>query len=363
MEPVVAQRPVPLLALRLPEFERIAWREGRRAAQRLERATTGAFLSAAAGCLREGDECGHDPSSDLYAIAMLAPSRERRTIAPVDCRAALERIAARIAIDCNLRTEIGWTMLRRIDVSGGLRGEIDAALERGARERERYEFFAAIGHELRTPLTSIRGYLETLLEEDVEPQARRQFLETARRESLRLGRLLDGMFEFSLLDLSAGCFAGAGCNLEDRVARAVESLAPLARARSIVVETTIPSLNVALEPDACMQALVNLIENAIKYGCFAGRVRVAARGASPFAHLSVEDDGPGIVPGERDSIFGLRVRGTGAGARPGTGIGLAIVKLIVERAGGEIRVSESSLGGARFDLLLPMWAESPARVS
>ncbi|HEX3458068.1 MAG TPA: histidine kinase dimerization/phospho-acceptor domain-containing protein, partial [Candidatus Baltobacteraceae bacterium] len=62
---------------------------------------------------------------------------------------------------------------------------------------------ATVGHELRTPLTSIRGYVETLLGGELDPSTARRFLETVRRETLRLGRLIDGMLEFSLLDLSA----------------------------------------------------------------------------------------------------------------------------------------------------------------
>ncbi|MGZ3497637.1 MAG: sensor histidine kinase [Vulcanimicrobiaceae bacterium] len=363
LESALAQRPVPLLVLRLPEFERVAWRAGKRAAQRVERETTRAFLAAAARLLRAGDLLGHDPGSDVFAIVMTSPSREGRPISPVDCRSALERIAAAISMVCDLRVEIGWTVLRRYDRVTGLQPEIEVALERGARERERYEFFAAIGHELRTPLTSIRGYLETLLDMEVDGRTARRFLETARREALRLGRLVDGMFEFSLLDLSAGAMVSAVCDLEEQVARVVESVAPLSRARRIAIQYAVPPVRVALEADACVQALVNLVENAVKYGRDGGTIRISARKDYPFVNLSVEDDGPGIAIEERNRIFGLRVRGAGAGERPGTGIGLAIVKLIVERAGGEIRVAESSLGGAHFELSLPVWAESAAFVS
>ncbi|MGZ3553748.1 MAG: hypothetical protein ACXWNK_17060 [Vulcanimicrobiaceae bacterium] len=68
LESALAQRPVPLLVLRLPEFERVAWRAGKRAAQRVERETTRAFLAAAARLLRAGDLLGHDPGSDVFAI-------------------------------------------------------------------------------------------------------------------------------------------------------------------------------------------------------------------------------------------------------------------------------------------------------
>ena len=77
----------------------------------------------------------------------------------------------------------------------------------------------------------------------------------------------------------------------------------------------------------------------------------------------VDDDGPGIASHERESIFGLRVRGSSASPRPGTGIGLAIVKMIAERAGGAVRVAASPLGGARFEVRLPLKEDFGSRAS
>lgn len=368
--PLVAaleRRPAPLLVLRLPDFARIAWRDGKRAARSLERRTARAFLRAVRPSLRAGDLLGHDPGSDLFVIVMTAAARagqEVRVPSPLDCRSVLERAAAAVSLTGDLRIEIGWTLLRRYDAAAGLERELESALERGARERERYEFLAAIGHELRTPLTAIRGYIETLLDDPVDAATSRRFLQTARREALRLGRLLEGMFEFSLLDLCAQSLSQSTCDLAEQAIRARDALAPLARSRRIRVELNVPGgISLIADADACMQTLVNLLDNAVKYGREGGRVLVAAACDQAGAHVWVDDDGPGIVAGERESIFGLRVRGAQASRRPGTGIGLAIVKTIVERLGGEVRVCDSPLGGARFELDLPARAESAACVS
>jgi signal transduction histidine kinase len=351
----VAVMPVPLLVLRLPQFERIAWRQGKRAAHRLERMTTIAFLRACSHVLRTGDLAGHDDRSDVFVIAMTAPSREGRVPSPADCRSALERVAAAMSLRCELRIETGWTLLRRFEPARGLEPEIESALERGARERERYEFFAAIGHELRTPLTSIRGYLETLLDERIDTPTARRFLETARREALRMGRLLDGMFEFSLLDLSSHAAVGRTCSLARQVDLACEAVRPLAQQRGIALRINgIEDAPVAIEGDACVQMIVNLLDNAIKYGRENGTVAISGSPRSGEASICVDDDGPGIAAAERDAIFGLRVRGTHTAGRPGTGIGLAIVKMIAQRAGGTIRVADSPLGGARFEVMLPL---------
>lgn len=355
---------VPLLVLRVADFERIAWRQGKTAARRLERTTTRVFLKAAREALRSGDLAAHDPGSDVFAIAMTAPARACPRPSPVDCRSAVERIAAALSLATNLRVQTGWTVVRDFDAETPLGFEIERALERGARERERYEFFSAVGHELRTPLTSIRGYLETLIDDGVDAETAQRFLRTARRETLRLSRLVDGMFEFSLLDLSAGALLGRTCDLDAQIDAGCEIVRPLAQARNVRVRRAGDSHAVVeLDPDACLQLLVNLLENAVKYGRDGGRVEASVRFEGLDAVVCVDDDGPGIAPDARESIFGLRVRGAQAESRPGTGIGLAIVKMIAERAGGRVAVCDSSLGGARFEARVPRKADSTARAS
>lgn len=361
----VRVRPVPLLALRLPQFERIAWREGKRAAQRVERSAARAFLQGARQSLRSQDLLAHDPDSDVFVAATLGAPRRAGSHEPpmptaMDCRSALGRIAAGMSLATGLTVEMGWTLVRKMEREHDVETEIAIALERGLRERERYEFFATVGHELRTPLTSIRGYLETLLDGGIDPPTTRRFLEVARRETLRLGRLVDTMFEFSLLDLSACALGATDCDLALAVEAACESVRPLAAARGIQISNHARAAIIArLDEDACLQALINLLENAVKYGNENGLVRIGVDVDTPFVRIAVEDDGPGIAPADREKIFGLRVRGAQAG-RPGTGIGLAIVRMIAERAGGEIAVRESALGGAKFELLLPIRAELAA---
>lgn len=347
--------PLPLLVLRLPEFERIAWREGKRQARRLERKAIAAFRTAAGSVLRADDLCAHDPGSDLFAV-LVAGTRRSSPAGALSCRAMLERIGSHLAAQLEMRVETGWAFYDR-GASGAY--AIASALERGARERERYEFFSAIGHELRTPLSSIRGYLETLIDEPLNEETRRRFLETAQREALRMGRLLDGMFEFSLLDLSRVGLAEAVCDLREQIARACEVVAPLARDRGVSceIDELKAELEIALDADACLQLLVNLLENATKYSHAGGCVCISAHARDGDAVIWVDDDGPGIPHDLRDAIFSLRVRGSQCADRPGTGIGLAIVKLIAERSGGNVRADDSPLGGARFEVVLPLKAD------
>ena len=208
---------------------------------------------------------------------------------------------------------------------------------------------ATVGHELRTPLTSIRGYIETLLEGEFDAPTARRFLETARREALRLGRLVDGMLEFSMLDLSS-TESRSTCNVVEQIRATVELVAPMASARRVTIRTNLPPSALArVDADACVHALANLVENAVKHGRAGGIVDVSCRRGKQFVAIAVEDDGCGVAPGTSDTIFALGTRGD-APARPGNGIGLAVVKAIAERAGGDVRVQPSALGGACFVL-------------
>ncbi len=209
---------------------------------------------------------------------------------------------------------------------------------------------ATVGHELRTPLTSIRGYVETLLGSELDPSTARRFLETVRRETLRLGRLIDGMLEFSLLDLSAGA-TNASCDAVEQISAVVEMLAPLASVRGVTIRTRLPKTACArVDGDACVHALANLLQNAIKHGRDGGSVAIECVRDARRVRICVQDDGEGIAPGERDAIFRFGFRGSPEG--DGRGIGLAVVRAIAQRTGGDVRV-EPSPGGARFVLTFP----------
>lgn len=211
---------------------------------------------------------------------------------------------------------------------------------------------ATVGHELRTPLSSIRGYIETLLEGEFDAPTSRRFLETARREALRLGRLVEGMLEFSMLDLSP-CAHRATCNVVEQIRATVDMVAPLAAARRVTIRTHLPeSAPARVDGDACVHALANLVENAVKHGSEHGTVDVRCICEERFVQIVVEDDGSGIAPAQHESIFVMGVCSALPG-RPSNGIGLAVVKAIAERAGGDVRVEPSELGGARFVLRFP----------
>ncbi len=345
--------PIPVLVLRLPEFAELAWQDGRRAAQRLERTTVRVFAAAADRIMRDGDILGHDRGSDWFAVAMLSPTRAGAAFGAIDARAALERICATVAVETGRRVESGWWPVEspaEIDAFDATRA---AALERGARERERYEFLATVGHELRTPLTSIRGYIETLLDEDVDGDTTRRFLETARREALRLARLVDGMLDFSMLHLHLPAACGV-TEIGAAIRAALDALEPIARESGVTVRfSSTLDARVRIDADSCMHALLNVIENAIKYSGSGGAVELSVSRADPFVCVNVDDNGLGVPPEERERIFGYGARARVHEGVRGKGVGLTIVRAIVERAGGRIEVADSHLGGAKFIVAFP----------
>ncbi len=345
---------MPLLVVRVRELQRVAWREGRPAARKIERRCWRNFVAGAGKVLRAGDVLGHAPDSEDFLAALLSGARSAGARASsVDCRAALRRLEGGLARDCGPGVESGWTMLEAGARDQDLHGAIERALANGARERERYAFFSTVGHELRTPLSAVRGYIETLLDERLDPATARQYLETARAETLRMNRLVERMLDISLLDLRDAVTAGRAF-LGPSVEAAAAAVAPLALARGSKLEfAPCADIEIGLSGDSLVQVLVNLLENAVKHGRAGGRVEFAATMRASHVEVCVDDDGPGIPAAEREAVFGLGRRGQSARA-PGSGLGLAFVRLMLERTGGAVEACDSPLGGARFRLCLPL---------
>ncbi len=224
--PIWMECGIPLLALRVPDFERVAWRAGKRAAHRLERSIGTAFSQAAGRVLRYDDCVRHDAGSDVFAALMYSSPRSGRVSRPGDCRAALARMAAEVTPAAGAPVECGWTIVPP-GTRPHLQKHVALALKRGVVERQRYEFFAIVGHELRTPITSIRAYLDTVIDTAPASGAQRRFLRRARTETLRSHGCRRDV-RISMLDLSAAT-ADPHCFLDEAIAEARDAVDPHAR--------------------------------------------------------------------------------------------------------------------------------------
>ena len=225
-------------------------------------------------------------------------------------------------------------------------------------ERVRKDFVANVSHELRTPLTAIRGYAETLLDGALDDQENnRRFLEVIRAHSIRLNNIASDLLTLSELESGQSSAEGERIPLRAALESALNTVEAEARIREVTIHSG-PMEEAFLLGDRMRleQALINLLDNAIKFNRPGGEVRVSADSAEGNrVRVSIADTGVGIPSDDLSRIFERFYRSDKARSREmgGTGLGLAIVKHIVERMKGSIEV-ESTLGkGSTFTLIFP----------
>jgi PAS domain S-box-containing protein len=219
-------------------------------------------------------------------------------------------------------------------------------------EAMREEIFSLVSHDLRAPLTVVQGYLD-ILERPLQPEARRRALESARHNAARMSALLEDLLDATAAEqlLAPKVFDPVDvAALANEVASSLRQTAP---DRTIRVAADCAPI-VSGEERRLRQAVVNLVENALKYadGDTEVTIRVECRGA--HALIAVEDEGPGVPRGSREAVFERYGRLASAEGKPGLGLGLYIVRLIAEKHGGCARVEDAPRGGARFVLELPL---------
>ena len=226
------------------------------------------------------------------------------------------------------------------------------------RDRSR-EFLADVSHELRTPIAALRTFNELLTEGAAnDPTARSEFLETSRAQLERLDWLAQNLLELSKLDSGLVLLDLRREDLRSSVEQAVDQAAATARRRGVELTMDHPDAPITLRHDPVRigQVVANLVGNAIKFTPRGGSVRVQVkREAGGGASITVTDTGIGIDPVELPRIFDRFFRGSRASeARgSGSGLGLSIVRGIVEMHGGSVSV-ESRLGsGTMFRVMLP----------
>jgi signal transduction histidine kinase len=231
-------------------------------------------------------------------------------------------------------------------------------LSREARMNQlRADFVGAVSHELKTPITLIRLYGETLLEnEDFPPGQRREFYEIITRESERLTQLIEKVLSFSKIERGEKQYRLQTGDLAPVVARTVEAYEPYLRRRGFSVETQLaaPLPAVRFDADAVSQALVNLVDNALKYSGDIKAVAIRSYVRAGAVVLEVEDHGIGIPREEHEKIFQRFYRVKNAVAKGGYGLGLYLVRHIMDAHGGAVELESEPGRGSRFGLAFPL---------
>lgn len=253
-------------------------------------------------------------------------------------------------------------------------GEAERAIvSLSTEEKRQMQFVSDVSHELRTPLTAIRGAAETLLDGGVPPQDQVRFLSTIAAESERLSRLANDLLTLQRIEGERGELPMRKLNPRDAAERAARALAPLLDARGVQFEIMGQCPDILGDVDRMQQVISNLVDNATRMVGENGRVWVELSSAyrhelgsavaaksfvdvDRFALIAICDNGPGIpqenIPHLFDRFF--RTDLSRARNRGGAGLGLSIVKAIIDAHGGEIEVENRVGGGTQFTIYIPI---------
>jgi two-component system phosphate regulon sensor histidine kinase PhoR len=237
-------------------------------------------------------------------------------------------------------------------------------------EEMRADFVANASHELRTPLAALSGFIDTLqVQAKDDPKARERFLGIMHNQATRMARLIDDLLSLSRVELSAHVRPDTLIDLVPIIRQVADGLEPLARERQVEVEASLPETPVMIAGDReeLLRLFENLIENALKYGASGGRVVVSlisvpAADGSVEIRAMVRDFGPGITPEHLPRLTErfYRVDVGDSRSQGGTGLGLSLVKHILNRHRGRLLIESVPRQGATFTACFPQPRSSAA---
>ncbi len=220
------------------------------------------------------------------------------------------------------------------------------------------DFLSKVSHEFKTPLTSIRMFTETLSGGRVlTDEQRRHCLQMLQNETARLDTMIGRLLDFGRMEAGRMSYDRQPESVEAAVRAAIEAFEPIRLRDGIELETEIASNLPQVLADRTMlsQAILNLLQNAAKYGGDDRRVRLECGATNGSVRISVSDSGPGIPRRERRRIFErfYRIDDRLSRRQEGSGLGLAIVRHVAQAHGGRVTVRDRAGGGSEFSIRLP----------
>jgi signal transduction histidine kinase len=271
-----------------------------------------------------------------------------------DERRALLTLAAHLG----LALENARLAARQRRFGDELAEKVAAATERVVEiDRLKSEFVALASHELRTPLTALQGFSELLATRRFAPAEIARIGLIMATETERLGRIVSDFLDLTRLERGlAPPLRRRRVDAAALVSDAVELLRRGRTTHELDVELDGPLPELDADPDALDRVVKNLVGNAVKYSPAGTRVRVAARArrAPSAVEITIEDQGPGIAEADLPRVFEPYYRAAGASAAAGgLGLGLAVVKSLVDAHGGEIHAENMAPHGTRMTLIIP----------
>jgi signal transduction histidine kinase len=339
------------------EMVALVWAEGNReAAVRLEElwndlARKETFALLCAYPISHFDDAGDaKPFADINAAHTSVTPAESYSIAEIDERnrviATLQQKAAALEAETKQRAVL----------EAALRGKIDELAEV---DRRKDEFLAMLGHELRNPLAPVTTALQIMRIHEGEPNRVARSREIVERQIEHMTRLIDDLLDVSRITRGKIELREQPLLLSAVIERAIESARPLIDERGHRVALDLPTEPVTFlaDPARLGQVFANLLNNAAKYTDVGGRIWLRARVEGNELVVGVKDDGPGLTKELRAHAFELFMQGpqTRARARGGLGIGLTLVRRLVELHGGTVEaLSEGPGKGTEFVVRLPL---------
>jgi signal transduction histidine kinase/ligand-binding sensor domain-containing protein/CheY-like chemotaxis protein/AraC-like DNA-binding protein len=240
----------------------------------------------------------------------------------------------------------------------------DQNVKLAALDEAKTRFFANVSHELRTPLTLTIGPLQDIRARVGADRQVHRWLDIAMRNSQRLLRLVNQMLDVAKLEAGEMRLSPRTVDLAAQVRGITSAFMMVAEQRSIALTLDVPNeLPVVIDPDAFEKIVANLLSNAIKFTPPGGSIEVVVRHSGDAVTLAVRDTGPGIPADQLAHVFErfYQVDESSSRAQPGTGIGLALVKELVDVQQGRVTV-ESTEAGTTFSVTLPRRASDVATV-
>ncbi|OIK12142.1 two-component sensor histidine kinase [Bacillus sp. MUM 116] len=245
----------------------------------------------------------------------------------------------------------------RKDEIGALSASFNVmAKELGKLDQMRQEFVSNVSHEIQSPLTSISGFSKALKQKKISEENRIRYLSIIEQESDRLSRLARNLLRLSHLQQDQLLLNLSNFRLDEQLRGVVIALEPQWSAKEIVTEIHLKPITIEADEDQLKQVWTNLINNSIKFTPHQGKITIKAFLQNNLISVSITDTGIGIPEEERKDIFKPfhKVDKSRDPSIKGNGIGLSIVKQIVDLHHGEINVSEGPEGGAKFIVILPL---------
>ena len=301
---------------------------------------------------------GADSNMDVYRIRMESPGQRYGSIWAGRPRGAVQPDRTETRLLAAAADQIGQALAH-----DQLAAEAQAAEIARQSDELKSALLQSVSHDLRTPLATIRAAAGTLRPTSGLSDAdRTESVDAIDREVEYLNRMVTNLLDLSRIEAGALHAERDVFELDDLVGRSLERLRP--RLTTHVLDVALGAPPVLVDPIFLDSAVTNVIENAIKYTPPDAPLRISAAVRSPdMVRLTIEDGGPGVPDDTLDRLFEkfYRVPGRKKTSRSGTGIGLAVVRGLIEAMGGQVSARRGALGGLAIDIDVPVAPAAPAQ--